>query len=282
MTSHARSLHSLTAVVLVALTACGSTKDDAAVSTTAAAETAASETPATPAVTDTTAAEPEIIESVTVDTVVTPGDGSAVEEAVVALRDGVPTVKGTTYAIIDPATKTGFSLVPSIDGAYPFLAQGYASMTADEAGMEGLVTIVALSGVRTFLQPVVDVVQIPADGLEALTEPVAADYLAWFSAMPGVTVGPVVETTVDGRPARSMTYQFGPTANGSACDATSTAGCLAALWNPNGVIMVYAGGETGTLYELVVDGRLALIDVTIRPGAQEMFESVRFLNENEQ
>ena len=93
--------------------------------------------------------------------------------------------------------------------------------------------------------------------------------------MPGITVGPVVETTVDGRPARSMTYEFGPTANGLPCDATSTAGCLAALWNPNGVIMVYAGGETGTVYELMVDGSRALIDVTTRPGAQDMFESVR-------
>ncbi|MDP2290497.1 MAG: hypothetical protein Q8M22_04870 [Actinomycetota bacterium] len=276
MTPHASPVRSLIAVLLVAVTACGSNDEGSAAPTTQpAASTTSLE------ITTTTTAEPEIIDSVTVETVATPGDGSTVVEATETLRDGVPTVKGTTYSIIDPATKTGFSLVSSVDGAYPFLAPAYASLTVDEAGMEGLITIVGLDGTRTFIEPIVDVVQIPADGFQPLTEPVPADYLAWFAEMPGVTVGPVVETIVDGRPARSMTYSTGPTPNGLPCDANSVAGCLAALWNPNGAIMVYPGNETGTLYELVVDGRRALLDVTIRKGAQEMFESLRFLNENE-
>jgi len=35
------------------------------------------------------------------------------------------------------------------------------------------------------------------------------------------------------------------------------------------------------LYEVVVDGSRALVDVSFRPGAQEIFESLRFLLKGE-
>jgi len=231
--------------------------------------------------TATTSSEPEIIDSVTVETVAIAADGSIVEPAAEELRDGVPTEKGKTYAIIDPSSGTGFSLVSSVDGAYPFLVINVAALALDEAGSQGLIGIYSLDRLRTFIDPFVDLMAIPPDGTEAVTESVVSDYLGWVGALPGVTVGPVEETTVDGWPARSMKYEFTPGPSGLACDETSLAGCIFTLWNPAGSASYYLPDDTGTLYEVVVDGSRALVDVSFRPGAQEMFESVRFLLKGE-
>jgi len=78
-----------------------------------------------------------------------------------------------------------------------------------------------------------------------------------------------------------MKYEFTPGPSGLACDETSLAGCIFTLWNPAGSASYYLPDDTGTLYEVVVDGSRALVDVSFRPGAQEMFESVRFLLKGE-
>lgn len=280
------------ALLIASATACGSSAStvspsaSAPSSATAASESTApdvvADVPATdPTTTDSTVAEPEIIESVTVETVTLPTDATTVEPAAEELRDGVPTELGKTYAVIDPTTGTGFSLVSTVDGAYPFLVIGSASLSLDEAGNQGLLSVSALDRLRTFIDPTTDIMQIPPSDIEQVTEPVASDYLAWFSTLPGVIVGAIEETTVDGWPARTMTYEFGASPNGLPCDATSLAGCLFALWNPAGSAAFYTPNDTGALYEVVVDNARALIDVSTRPGAQEMFETVRFLLETE-
>ncbi len=296
MTPHTTSIRStIAALLLLTAAACGSSTDKAS-SPASASPTSAPPPTAPPTsdvadteptapdtvaeTTDSTTGEPEIIDSVTVETVTIPADDSTVESAVEELRDGVPTEKGKTYAIIDPTSGTGLSLVSSVDGAYPFLVFNVAALSLDEEGTQGLIAVSSLDRLRTFIDPTSDVMQIPPTDIESVTEPVAADYLAWVGALPGVTVGPVEETTVDGWPARSMTYAFGPTHNGLPCDDTSLAGCLFTVWNPAGSIAFYGPDETGTLYEAVVDGSRALIDVTFRPGAQEMFETVHFLLED--
>jgi len=288
MTLHASLIRStLAAVLVIAAAACGSATDLASTDLASTdKDSSPTSVPSTTDVvdtepTDSTTGEPEIIDSVTVETVTIPADNSIVEPAAEEIRDGVPTEKGKTYAIIDPTTGTGFSFVSSVDGAYPFLVINQASLSLDEAGSQGLISIYSLDRLRTFIDPTTDVMSIPPGGAEAVTEPVATDYLAWVGALPGVTVGPVEETTVDGWPARSMTYEFGPSLNGLPCDDTSLAGCLFTLWNPAGSVSYYPPSDTGTLYEVVVDGSRALIDVSFRPGAQEMFETLNFLLEDE-
>ena len=228
-----------------------------------------------------TTSEPEIIDSVTVETVAIATADSTAEPAAEEFRDGVPTEKGKTYAIIDPSSGTGFSLLSSVDGAYPFLVINTAALSLDEAGTQGLISIYSLDRLRTFIDPFVDLMAIPPGGTQAVTETVATDYLAWVGALPGVTVGSVKETSVDGWPARSITYEVGPSPNGLPCDDTSLAGCLFTLWNPAGSTSFYVPNDTGTLYEVVVDGSRALVDVSFRPGAQEMFESLKFLLKDE-
>ncbi len=314
MTPLSTSFRSSLAVLLlaVAATACGSSEDGGSIAAsttpttdvanssepvidTAADDTAADDTAADDTVetepsttdsesTDSTDSEPEIIGSVTIATVTIPADDSDdsfVEPAAEQLRDGVPMNKGTLYAIIDPTSGTGISIVSSVDVAYPFLLSNSASFSLDPTGIEGLVGVSSLDHLRTFIDPTVDIMQIPPEDLQSVTEPAAADFLAWISGLPGVTVGPVEETTVDGWPSRSMTYAFGPSHNGLPCDDTSLAGCVVTLWNPAGSVSFYAPNDTGTLYDVVVDGSRALIDVTSRPGAQEMFESLHFLFEDE-
>jgi len=267
------------AFLVIAATACGSSADEA--SPPPSSPPASDVVDAEPTVATTTepavatTSEPEIIDSVTADTVPLMTDDSVpvAEE----LRDGVPTEKGKTYAIIDPTSGTGFSFVSSIDGVYPYLMFNEAALSLDEAGSEGLFSLFAVDPMRTFIDPTIDFNSIPPDGFAAVTEPVASDYLAWVAALPGTTVGPVEETTVDGWPARSMTYEFGPSHNGEPCDDSSVAGCLFSTWNPAGSVSYYVPGDTGTMYEVVVDRSRTLIDVSSRPGAQEIFESMHFL-----
>jgi len=278
MTLHTSLIRSSIAALLVVTgAACGSSTDKVSSPSSAPPTTDVVDTETTA----TTTNEPEIIDSVTVETVAIAADDSIVRPAAEELRDGVPTEMGKTYAIIDPSSGTGFSLVSSVDGAYPFLAINVAALSLDEAGSQGLIGIYSLDRLRTFIDPFVDIMAIPPDGTEAVTEPVATDYLAWVGALPGVTVGPVEETTVDGWPARSMTYEFTPGPSGLACDETSLAGCIFTLWNPAGSASYYLPDDTGTLFEVVVDGSRALVDVSFRPGAQEMFESLRFLLKGE-
>lgn len=275
MTLHTTLIRSsIAALLVVAVAACGSSPDK--ISSPTAAPPATEVVDTQPIVS--TTGEPEIIDSVTADTVTIPVDDSVAEPAAEELRDGVPTEAGTTYAIINPSTGGGFSFVSSVDGAFPFLAINVAALSLDEAGSQGLFSVSALDNLRTFLDPSVDFMSIPVDGFEAVTEPVASDYLAWVAALPGATVGPIEETTVDGWPARSMTYEFGPSPNGLACDDTSLAGCIFTLSNPaGGSASYYLPNDTGTLYEVVVDGSRVLIELSIRPGVQEMFETVHFL-----
>ena len=297
MTLHTASIRStIAALLVVAAAACGSPtdKDSSPASTPPTTDVVESEPTAPDTVPDTaateseppdsTTGEAEIIDSVTVETVTNPAedpDDSTGEQAVEELRDGVPTEKGKTYAIIDPSSGTGFSLMSSVDGLYPFLAINTAALSLDEAGVEGMIGIYSLDRLRTFIDPNVDIFQIPPDELEAVTEPIAVDYLTWVGGLPGVTVGPIEETIVDGWPARSMTYAFGPSANGLPCDDKSLAGCVFTLWNPAGSVSFYPPSETGTLYEVLVDGSRALVDVAFRSGAQELFETLHFLLEDE-
>ncbi len=263
--------------LLVVATACGSAADEESTATSASPTTSGEDSE----VTEPTTSGPAIIGSVTADTVPLPTDDSGVGQAAEELRDGVPTEKGTTYAIIDPTSGTGFSFVSSVDGAYPFLVVNVASLSLDPEGNESLLGMYSLDQLRTFLDPTIDLMSVPESEIETITEPSPPDYLAWVAALPGVTVGPVEEATVDGWPARSMTYEFGPSHNGQPCDATSLSGCLFALWNPAGSVTYYIPNDTGTMYEVMVDGHRALVDVSFRPGAQQTFETLHFLLENE-
>jgi hypothetical protein len=187
-----------------------------------------------------------------------------------ALPNGQPLTAGTTYRVGRSVLGRSMTFTPAIDGTLAMAFDGFFGSSTDALGTEVLVGITDLSGARTFPDPSIDVSVDPgSDALDAATVPAPDDFLAYFAALPYVTVGAVETTVFGGFPARSMTYVVDTVETGSPCFGSDRGACLLSLYLPPRVLANYWAGDSGTFYEVTIDGGTFLVEVTDREGAAE-------------
>jgi hypothetical protein len=73
-----------------------------------------------------------------------------------------------------------------------------------------------------------------------------------------------------------MTYKVGKPTSGK-CDAVTGAGCLASLFVPAGISIIYLPGDSGTLYVVDLGGHQVLVDVPNSPDSQAQFQTLHFV-----
>jgi hypothetical protein len=244
---------SLVAVLVTAAAACGS-DSKAASSTQSSGGTSTSSSTTTTTVVESIAAS-------------SASDDAQPMPQQTALQGGV------RYKVTDARVPVDVTF-KAVDGGYGISPGALFSHSLDEAGNEPLVSSFYLEQARTFTQ-----VDPPVDertNFIAVTEPAKGDYLAYISSNPAFTVGPIQDTTVDGRPARSMHFEMSA-AEGS----TTTCGrpgitCVAVTYFTSGITVIYAPGESGTLYQFDVDGHTVVVDVADRPQAPAVLASLHY------
>lgn len=177
---------------------------------------------------------------------------------------------GTTYRVAKSALGVTVLYTHTVDGVSAFSGNGWFGASLDQFGTELLVGMADLTKARIFSDPSADLnlLQDPA-AIAAATTPVPDDFLAYFSTLPFVTVGPIEEVEFLGLPGRSMTFETGPVEQGFPCFGVDRGNCLLTLYLPTELVQNYWEGDSGTLYELVIDDRKVLVEVTDREGAAE-------------
>ncbi len=268
---HRRSVHLLAAVLLPAmLMACGSSdeQDPTAADTTV---TAVVDTTTVPVATvpDTTAPDTTVPDTTVPDTTVpdTTADGAVRE----INSKGILT-EGRTYTSGTLALGTEFTFTANAEARYATNLPGFFGVSTQASGNETLFYITDLSTATVFKNPFEDYAAIGRDNVQLFgaTEPIPGDYLEYFQQLPGVTTGEIVETTVSGLPARSMTFTIGSNEGGHAIPP-DTEPLLLTFFSPSGITYTYRPGDSGTLYLFELAGKPTLAEVTSYAGADEFF-----------
>jgi hypothetical protein len=160
--------------------------------------------------------------------------------------------------------------------ANSYIEQGLFGLSLDPDGNEPLLTAVMLENAGVYRPNSVDGQQLLTnDDLLAVTEPAPDDVLSWFTARPYVQAGPATETELGGYPARSVTYTIGDVEGSLPC-TPEPVGCM---WSVvlGDTSVVHLVGDTGTLYQVDVDGAPVLVDVSDRDGAEEIATAMDFI-----
>ena len=238
--------------LLVATVACGSDSNDSSSSNGATSSVAATD----PATTDAPA--------------------PTTTELVPAAPQLRPLDAGGTYRLGKGVIGRSMSFTTFVDGTFAYLANGFFGATLDKTGTEVLMSVTDLARARVFTDPVADLDSLNATSqLDASTTAAPSDFLAYFATLPSVIVGPIETTEFAGFPARSMSYSVGSFDGGFACFGSDRGACLLSIYVQNsGVVQTYWDGDSGTLYELTIDGRTVLVDVSDREGAAETAASL--------
>lgn len=201
-------------------------------------------------------------------------DTTAVDDALIPVRNGAridPGHRYTTGKLIGEAVDLSF-LAPA-GGAFAAVGDGYLGIAADANGRQVLVQAAEMDLTTVLINPSQDLDALigPDDAT-----PAPADVLGWFASRPGVTAGVVENTQLGGLAARKMAYSVGTFEGQTPCTAQDDRLCLAALYNPVGAALYYSVGDSGTMYELVVEGRHLLVDVADRGEAAPLAASIKF------
>ena len=192
-------------------------------------------------------------------------------------RNETPLAAGAyrTDVVVGPIVPIDFEL--PVDDLYTLSEEGFLGVTADAAGDSTLVSVTAVDNTIAFSTPTVDFANLVDQSyMDSISEPTPADLLTWLAGRPGVTAGPITETTVAGHTARSMTYSIGPFEGAAPCGAGDR-DCAATLFAPiTGLGQLYFVGDSGTLSELIVAGHRFSVDVNDVPNAAAIADSLQF------
>ena len=191
-------------------------------------------------------------------------------------RNETPLAAGTyrTDKVVGPIVPVTFDL--PVDGLYTLAEEGFLGVHADAAGTEPLFSVIEVDNTLAFTVPTISF-ELLADQsyMESVTEPAPVDLLAWLATRPGITAGPIVESTVAGQPARSMTYSAGPFDGAQPCVPDEPRACAATIFAPiTGLAQFYFVGDSGTISELRMGGHRLAVDVLDRPRAAEIASSL--------
>jgi hypothetical protein len=184
-----------------------------------------------------------------------------------------------TDKVVGPIVPIEFEL--PVDDLYVAAEEGFLGVNAAPGGEGTLVAVTQVDNGEVFLQPNIDYAQLPNDTYRAeVIGPAPADILTWLAARPGISAGRIVETTIAGFPARSMTYQVGTFDGALACLPNEARACHATLWAaPTGLGQVYLVGDSGTMFEVTVANQRFAVDVYDVEHAAEVASSLRFVVE---
>jgi hypothetical protein len=184
-----------------------------------------------------------------------------------------------TDKVAGPIVPVTFAL--PVDGLYTMTEEGFLGVYADAAELAQLVSVIQVDNNLAFTTPTIDFAGLADAAYGAsVTEPAPADLLAWLAARPGVTAGPIVESTIAGQPARSMTYSIGAFDGALPCYPDDQRACAATLFAPiTGLGQVYLVGDTGTMFEVRLGGQRFAVDVSDRPRAAEIADSLQLMVE---
>ncbi|MEO6572132.1 MAG: hypothetical protein ABIO83_11370 [Ilumatobacteraceae bacterium] len=220
--------------------------------------------------------------STTVPTTTTVPATAAAPTVTEVLPPGMPIAKplpaDTTYRIGRSVLGRGIQITNPVEGAWGQWDRGGFVLTSSGDGGQVLIAAVDLAAARIFTDPLVDTSALPDEtALTAATSEPPADYLSFFAGLPGIEVGRVTDTEFAGRPARAMSWTFGPFEGGSPCVLDGN--CVSTIWfrgtrGDGGRISTYTSGDAGTTYVLDLDGRTVVFEVPDRPGAQEAADSL--------
>ena len=242
--------HLFVAALVIVVAACGGSD-----SKTASGQSAYSSGPST-----------SVVESVS--------SSSTVTDEGEAIRTGTP-LEAKRYKVIDARVPLVTSFVTP-EGSFGDAPGALISLSLDPAGMQMLMAVFYLEQARTFTDP--DPVVDEGTDFLAVTEEAGDDYLAHFATLPSFEVGPVQDATVAGRPARSLKYKMtAPSGNTAGCGGPPTTTCVAVTYFSSGRTFVYLSGDSGTLYQVEVDGHQVVVDVSDRPGASDVLASLHIL-----
>ncbi len=271
----ARHLSGMSQIVVIAAVAVSSCGSGTTVSSQPPVSSAATSVAVVGAVTaGPTTSGPPVTEPQKATTDSAPPDDTTAVEAPVPVRNGARITLGhrfTTDKLLGDAAD--FTFLAPASGAWAALGDGYLALTADQTGKSPLIQAAEMDLTRILTNPSQNL-----DGLIGPddSQPAPADVLGWFASRPGVTAGAIADGPLGGLPARSMTYSVGPFDGQTSCTAQDARPCLATLYNPIGAALYYSVGDSGTMYELVVEGRHLLVDVADQPEAATLAASIQF------
>lgn len=173
---------------------------------------------------------------------------------------------------VNPLTEGAVQLsfrAPSKKG-YVFALDGTIYLSSDSQGEQSLVVLLDLDMTDVVTSATIDLdATADSDGM-----PAPGDTLAWFAALAGVTAGPETSAAFAGQSAKSITYTVSSFEGEGHCASNSEGVCLPAFLTPTGFDLYYRSGDAGTMYQLDVDGHRVLVDVSDRPGATELADSM--------
>jgi hypothetical protein len=265
------------ALLPVVVAACASDAHEAATSPGATLEsandtpgsaTAASDATATTAVPATTTA-PESTVAPTTDAPTTTIKPVRDLDATKILHEGQTYAAGTTALGVD------ITFTANKAARWATNLPGFFGVSTQASGDDTLLYITDLSVATVFKNPLDDYVAFGRDNnrIFAATEPIPGEYLEYFRALPGVTTGEIVDATMFGRPARSMTFTIGSNEGGHAIPPGPEP-LLLTFFSPSGVTYTYLPGDSGTLYSFELAGKPILAEVTTVEGAAEFAEQI--------
>ena len=269
MTRHRSAILVAAMLLSAVLAACGNDANDdassnAAIDTTGITAAASTASAATTTVTAST------------DAPATTDASTTTSEAVRELNDKGILTEGRAYTAGTTALGAELTFTATPTARYSTNLPGFFGVANQASGDETLFYVTDLSTATVFTNPFEDYAAIGRDNtrLFAATEPIPGDYLEYFRALPGVTTGEIVDTTLLGQPARSMTFTIGSNEGGHPIPP-GTDPLLLTFFAPSGITYTYLPGESGTLYTLDLAGKPLLAEVTNFDGAEEFAQYVK-------
>lgn len=204
-------------------------------------------------------------------TVTTTAAGPTVPAGPIQVSDNTPLAPGRQYQVPRTVLQRDIHFTATDSTRQAYSASGFLAVTADKNGAQPLLVIIDLATAHVFRDPHADFSTFDTkDDVLAATNPVPDDFLGYLAQLPGLTAGAVATTQFLGVPARAMTYKVTSTKGGFPCAVGRTQACLLALFVTSGPTIGYFEGDSGTYYELQVDGRRLVAQVTDRPGAADL------------
>jgi hypothetical protein len=153
----------------------------------------------------------------------------------------------------------------------------YIGMSLDRQGVNPVVSIRPIAGLRVFPSPAVDPADLADDVVGKVTKEAPADIISWLASTPflinhgieqGFRIGDLV--------GRGFTYSVGELPETSrACGPAPAPRCAATIW-ASGVTHHVTAGETGRMAQVDVAGQPLLVMATDGPGTDELLSSLHF------
>ncbi len=206
----------------------------------------------------------------------TPRSDPVEDAASEPLFSEIPLDEGIIYAV-DSEFSDAFALemtAPS-DGVATYVEPGFFAIYNDVDRADVIVEVFDLRSTDIFND---SVLKLDMEFTDEMFSDAPDDVLGWFARRPGVAASPVVESTVLGRPARSLTYSIGTVEGAEPCLPDNDGDCLG--WFAIGtIIVIWPTGYSGTLYETTVAGVPLLVHVRDRTNARAAVDLLRVVDE---